>query len=107
MLAQGCHDVFGAFDDEDLVPGSKQSEMPGQSSHSRQVPAPGDLEDTRRWRKAEVRHGRAIDVHDHACGAVDAVVIGGGNVADPANVWRHLLVAPALASKQEALFGCK
>ena len=64
----------------------------------------GYLEHACRWGEARLCHGGAVDVHDHAGGAVDAVVLGCWNMANPADVWWQHLVSPALSSKYEALF---
>src|SRR5262249_19243748 len=52
-------------------------------------------------READRSHGIPINVQHHACGAIEAVVVLGANVPEPAGVLWHRLAGPAPAPQKE------
>src|SRR5205807_65456 len=65
------------------------------------------FKDARRRREAGVRHRLSINVQHHASRAIHAIVIGGGNVTDPAHIARQWLPCPTFAAKNERHLGGK
>src|SRR6266571_368970 len=94
-ISQTGDNLLRAASHQYLLFGFKKLFDTGPTIGNHTSPGAGGLEDARRRRKTDPGHGVAIDVEHHARGTVDAIVIAGPNVTDPAYISGKPLAAPA------------
>src|SRR5207237_10571437 len=86
-LAQVADDVPGRMSNQNFA--SQREELldacPGIGDKA--SPCPRSFKDPGGRREANIGHRLPIDVQDHAGGTIDAVMVAGAYVADPAHVF--------------------
>ncbi len=103
MLMQSGCDIFGSADHEDFsarleaIADTRPIIAEQTCSRTRHLKNAGGR------REAKVRHGCAVDIHHHARGAVDAIVQGGGDMTDVADIGGQSTCRPSPRRPRESV----